>query len=112
MNYICHYSSCDRRVRSRAPKFSPGIVAANIDAAVRVLQDLNYHGPVTLSYDDTELEKALSVYEDSNGSLQVVGGANGPITVNRDDDLDVVFSNPNIIKASKVCTQLSPVNHS
>lgn len=72
-----------------------------------MLESLQYHGPVTLSYDDTELEKALSVYEHSKGFLQVVGGANGPIQVNKHDDLDKIFGDPNIIKASKVRTVLS-----
>ncbi|KZP05037.1 hypothetical protein FIBSPDRAFT_903813 [Athelia psychrophila] len=90
-----------RHIRSQAPNFAPGIVAVNIDAAAKVLEDLQYHGPVTLSYDDTELEKALSVYEHSKGFLQVVGGVNVPIQVNMDDDLDKIFGDPNIIKALK-----------
>lgn len=84
-------------------------MAVNIDAAAKVLEDLQYHGPVTLSYDDTELEKALSVYEHSKGFLQVVGGVNVPIQVNMDDDLDKIFGDPNIIKALKVCSFLSEV---
>lgn len=99
-----------RRIRARAPKFLPGIHASNFDAAAKVLEDLDYHGPVTLSYDDTELEKALSVYENSKGFLQVIGHAGEPIPVAAEDDLDAVFTNANLRKASKVCYTYNSVN--
>lgn len=92
-----------RRIHAREPKFLPGIDASNFDVAAKVLEDLDYHGPTTLSYDDTELEKALSVYETSKGCLQVIGHAGGPIPVAAEDDLDTLFVNTNLCKASKVC---------
>lgn len=96
-----------RQLRSRGPKFAPGISLVNMDAAAKVLKDLDYHGPVTLSYDDTELEKALSVYETSEGFLQVIGKAGGPIDIAQSSNLDDVFADATIVKASKVCARLS-----
>ncbi|KAF7967550.1 hypothetical protein HWV62_33948 [Athelia sp. TMB] len=90
-----------RHLRSRAPKFALGFNVANIDAVVKIIHDLQYHGPVTLSYDDTELEKALSVYEVSKEFLQVVGNVGEPLRVDREDDIDTLFTT--VEKASKLC---------
>lgn len=96
-----------RQLRSKAPKFEPGISPVNMDAAAKMLKDLSYNGPVTLSYDDTELEKALSVYEKSEEFIQVIGKVGEPMDVCRTANLDAVFADATIVKASKVCARLS-----
>jgi hypothetical protein len=63
---------------------------------------LDYHGPLALSWDDTDLEKALCVYEKSKGFFSVIGNIGDPIIVAPTDDLESVFENANIAKANKV----------
>lgn len=94
-------------MRSRSPKFQPGINGENVAAVAKTLDQLSYHGPVGLSWDDTDLEEALSVFEKSQGFFQVIGNVGGPINVTPTDDLEAVFDDATIKKAGKVSSALS-----
>jgi hypothetical protein len=53
------------------------------------------------SYDDTELEQALSIYERPEGFFQIIGNIGEPITIGPGGDLEAMFENVQIVKASK-----------
>ena len=67
------------------------------------LQKLDYHGPLALSWDDTDLEQALCVYEKSTGFFQVIGQVGDTINVGPNDDLEQVYEDACLVKANKVC---------
>jgi hypothetical protein len=92
------------------PRFASGINPDNIRAASKFITDLKYNGPVVLSYDDTELEQALSVYERSEGFFQIIGNVGEPITIGPGGDLEAVFENAQIVKASKVSSSTALIN--
>jgi hypothetical protein len=64
-----------------------------------------------LSWDDTDLEKALCVYEKSKGFFEVLGSVGDPITVAPMDDVESIFKNANITKATKVSYKLLDVTY-
>ena len=69
-------------MRARSPRFKPGISHANVATCKAVLQQLGYHGPVALSWDDTALEPAISLYQESkNSACIILGSSRGPIEV-------------------------------
>lgn len=97
-----------RQMRARSPRFQPGFSALNIAAAKAVITKFNYHGPLTLSWDDTALEEAIAIWQESKSSACViVGGANGTIEVPSEDEFDVLFAEASKTKAKKV--QVLPV---
>lgn len=98
-----------RQARARLPRFAAGISVVNVKAAKAVLQKYNYTGPIALSWDDTELEPALSVYQESKESILVLGGINGPERFRTMDDVDVFFEKAQFNKADKVNLCSSPV---
>ena len=61
------------------PQFACGICTTNIDMAVNMLKKLNYKGPLALGTDDTKLEPALQVYQDSTCTWLVIGNVGNPI---------------------------------
>lgn len=89
-------------MRAKAPRFQPGISRANIAAAKAVIDKLGYWGPLTLSWDDTALEPALNIYQESkDGICVVLGSAAGAIKVTSNGDLDRVFDEARQNKADK-----------
>lgn len=87
---------------SRLPGFEPGLSAANVAAALAVLRHYGYTGPLALSCDDTNLEPALSIFQQSKDAYMIVGGIGDPIKVMKKDDLDEVFERAQSVKGSKV----------
>jgi len=49
--------------------------------AAEELEKLDYCGPLALSWDDTDLEQSLSVWNEGNDVWTVLGGSDGPIRV-------------------------------
>jgi hypothetical protein len=67
------------------------------------LVDLNYNGPLGLSWDDTDMEKGLTVRQDSLGDAWLVLGALGdPIRITTPEEVDRLLQMANIEKADKV----------
>ncbi|KAH9935430.1 uncharacterized protein B0H18DRAFT_1082220 [Fomitopsis serialis] len=92
-----------RRWRTKLSGFLPGFVASNIDTAASVLQQLDYHGPVALAWDDTLMEAALSIWQESKDSTcLILGAASGIIEVSESDDLDEVFERAKLDRADKL----------
>jgi len=80
------------------PRFRPGISAHNVGLAAAVLKKYDYAGPLSLSWDDTELEPAISIYQESKDVCIVVGSVDGP------DAIERVFENAKLNKVDKVCS--------
>ncbi len=94
-------------MRAKAPRFQPGISRANIAAAKAVIDKLGYWGPLTLSWDDTALEPALNIYQESkDGICVVLGSAAGAIKVTSNGDLDRVFDEARQNKADKASFEI------
>jgi hypothetical protein len=90
-------------MRAKAPRFKPGIAEANIVVAKRVIDKLSYGGPISLSWDDTALEPALAVYQESkDGICTILGSTQGIIEINSETELDAAFDTARKSKANKV----------
>jgi len=99
-----HILIYSRTLRAKMPRFRPGISAHNVDLAAAVLKKYNYTGPFSLSWDDTELEPAISIYQESKSVCIVVGSVDGELRVESQDAIDRVFENAKLNKADKVCS--------
>ncbi|KAJ7176926.1 hypothetical protein C8R46DRAFT_1346848 [Mycena filopes] len=91
-----------RQKRAKLPKFEPDISALNVARARKVLDKLDYKGPLALSWDDTALEAALTVHQKSKDVCVILGGADGAIYVKEEDDLDALFATAQLHKADKL----------
>lgn len=93
-----------RALRARQPRFQPGFSDENIAAIAAYLKRLDYHGPLSLAWDDTDLEKALTVVQRSKEFCLILGTEGGPISVHNSDNLDDVLKdiNPQTKLAGKV----------
>ncbi|KAJ3528013.1 hypothetical protein NMY22_g9566 [Coprinellus aureogranulatus] len=91
-----------RSWRTRKGPFRPGISPPNFVAAAQTLRSYDYAGPIALSWDDTELEPAISVYQESEGTCLIIGGTEGIIRVDEGMDLDAVFQQAQLKKATKL----------
>lgn len=58
--------------RAKKPRFQPGIVDANFDAALEWLNEIGYDGPLSLAADDTKMTRALQSYCDG-GEWRLAG---------------------------------------
>jgi hypothetical protein len=61
------------------PRFEGGISLKNVVMAAEILKKLDFHGPLALSWDDTNLERSLSVWDEGGDVWVVLGGSDGPI---------------------------------
>lgn len=93
---------CYRALRAKLPRFEAGISVANVKMAAETLKKLDYNGPLALSWDDTDLEQALSVWDEGNDVWVILGGADGPIRVTSAEAVDALFDDPKLKKAEKV----------
>ncbi|KAJ7709362.1 hypothetical protein B0H16DRAFT_1821435 [Mycena metata] len=91
-----------QQVRAKLPKFAPGIVASNITRVVDVLVKLEYAGPLGLSCDDTALEQAISVYQETKNTCLILGSTDGVIRVTDDDNIDALLAAAQLKKADKL----------
>lgn len=96
------FNCISRSLRAKLPRFQAGINAKNITMAADVLRKLDYRGPLALSWDDTDLEKSLSVWDEGNDIWTVLGGSDGPIQVTSAEAVDTLFDDPELKKADKV----------
>ncbi|KAI0067574.1 hypothetical protein BV25DRAFT_1876116 [Artomyces pyxidatus] len=91
-----------RTRRSHTPKFQAGISRTNIQRVAERLMLLDYRGPIALSWDDTDLEKALSVWQSAKSQWTVVGATQGVFTVKSLDEVDLLFENLQLDRAEKL----------
>lgn len=84
------------------PRFEASFSKHNVECVVKTLNRLQYHGPIGLAWDDTDLEKALSVWQVSRDSWSILGAANGVLKFNTLDEVDAAFEDGSIEKADKV----------
>lgn len=102
MKRVADDNSC-RSLRAKLPRFEAGISAHNVKMAVETITKLGYDGPLALSWDDTALEPALSVWDEGDDVWVVLGGSNGPVRVTSAEAVDTLFEDPSLKKADKVC---------
>ena len=74
----------------------------NVLKAADILKKLDFHGPLALSWDDTDLEQSLSVWSEGNDNFDLLGGSNGPIRVTSVDAVESLFDDLKLKKADKV----------
>ena len=95
-----------RAHRAKLPRFEAGISLKNILAAAEVLKKLDFHGPLALSWDDTDLEQSLSVWDEGKDVWVILGGSNGPVRVTSPEAVDALFDDPALKKADKVRSEI------
>lgn len=61
------------------PRFQPGLSAHNIELAKALLKKYDYSGPLALSWDDTALEPAISISQETKGAWVVIESVEGNI---------------------------------
>ncbi|VDB87010.1 unnamed protein product [Peniophora sp. CBMAI 1063] len=88
--------------RAKQPRFAAGFSAANVQRVVETLQRLSYNGPLALAWDDTDLEKALSVWQSSKDAWTIIGAVQGSVVVKSVQDVDAFFADQQIERASKL----------
>lgn len=92
-----------RKLRSRLPRFQPGISPTNVALASAVLDKLDYRGPLVLAWDDTALKPAISVWEDAaTKACSILGSTHGVIQVASAEEFDALFRKAKESKATKV----------
>lgn len=91
-----------RHLRSKQPRFQPDISDVNFQRAAECLKALNYEGPLSLAWDDTDLEKALSVWQESKEAWLVIGGTGGALRVQSEAEIDAIMDQAKLEKADKV----------
>lgn len=72
--------------------------------AAATIEKLQYSGPLALSWDDTALEPSLSIWGEGEDVWVILGASNGPIRVTSAEAVDVIFDDPVLKKADKVCS--------
>ena len=98
-----------RTLRAKLPRFEAGISKHNVEIACETLWKLDYCGPVALSWDDTALEQALSVWDEGGDTFTILGCSDGPIRVSSAAAVDAIFEDKSLAKADKVCLRLLSV---
>lgn len=91
------------------PRFHPGLSAHNIAFASAVLKKYDYAGPLALSWDDTELEPAIAIYQESKNVCIIIGSTDGTLRVESHDQIEQVFENARLNQAEKVIKLTPPL---
>ncbi|KAA1468573.1 hypothetical protein DENSPDRAFT_814932 [Dentipellis sp. KUC8613] len=91
-----------RHLQTKQPRFEPDIAAGNITRAVKILRDLKYSGPLGLSWDDTDLEKALTIRQEASNVWLLLGASRGTIRVTSVEDVESILGDAKLEKADKL----------
>ena len=91
-----------RSIRAKMPKFRPGLSAHNISLAAAILKKYDYSGSIALSWDDTDLEPAISVFQESKDICVVIGSTDGELRVESYDEIEGVLERARLYPAQKV----------
>ncbi|KAG6848152.1 hypothetical protein H0H93_002909 [Arthromyces matolae] len=92
-----------RQKEARAPRFPLGISDRTFKMAAEHLDSIGYTGPVNLSCDDTKLNPSMRLYWDKDQQSHVlVGGDNGPYRVADPDQIQQLFDEGQVKKATKI----------
>jgi len=75
-------------LRAQQPSFQPGLSEDNVKRAAETLSHLRYNGPLALSCDDTDLEKALATWQDADDAWLLLGAARGTIRVTSMEEVE------------------------
>ena len=86
--HLSELTTSQRARRAKQPRFQPGFSEQNAKLISDTLRRLDYHGPVALGWDDTDLEKAVAIWQESEETWQVLGTTDGPIRVASVDEID------------------------
>jgi hypothetical protein len=84
------------------PRFRPGLCAHNVSLAAAVLKKYDYSGPLALSWDDTDLEPAISIFQESKDTCVVIGSTDGELRVESYDEIEHVLEKARLHPAQKV----------
>ncbi|KAK7017561.1 hypothetical protein VNI00_018575 [Paramarasmius palmivorus] len=99
-----------RQARSRSPRFAPGISSKNVNQLSATLTQYGYMGPIALSWDDTELEPALSVLRQTDtDTVLVVGEARGVLEFSTMEEVEHFLEEGSFTKADKVRLYLATI---
>ncbi|GLB36846.1 putative ulp1 protease family, C-terminal catalytic domain [Lyophyllum shimeji] len=91
-----------RKIRAKMPRIRPGISGYNVSLALDVIERLNYSGPIGLSWDDTDLEPAISIYQESKETCMVIGSVNEELCVKSHEDIQRILENARLKPADKL----------
>jgi len=78
-------------LQAQQPSFQPGLSEDNVKHAAETLSRLRYNGPLALSCDDTDLEKALATWQDADDAWLLLGAARGTIRVTSMEEVESVL---------------------
>ena len=78
-------------MRAQQPSFQPGLSESNVKRAAETLSCLQYSGPLALSCDDTDLEKALATWQDGGDAWLLLGAAKGTVRVTSVEEIERAF---------------------
>ena len=92
-----------RTLQAKLPHFEAGVSKHNVKVSHEALQKLNYHGPIALSWDDTALEQALSVWDKGDDIFTILRCSDGPIWGTSAATVDIIFEDQNLAQVDKVC---------
>ncbi|TFY76153.1 hypothetical protein EWM64_g7859 [Hericium alpestre] len=96
-----------QQLRAKQPRFEPGISTSNIKRAVDNIQELGYEGPLVFSWDDTDLEKALTVFQAPEDQWLILGAIQGVISVSNVEGIDEALGEARLDMADKASTYFS-----
>jgi len=91
-----------RKIQAKMPCFQPGLSAENVVLAAALLKMYKYYGPLTLSWDDMDLEPVISVFQKSKDVCIIIGGVDGELLVQSYEDIGHVLQKAQLNKAEKV----------
>lgn len=89
-------------MRSKDSRFQPDFADANFERAADCVKALNYTGPFSLAWDDTDIDKALSIWQETKKTWLIIGGVDGAIRVQSEAEIDSIFEKARLEKADKV----------
>lgn len=95
-------SRSDRKLRAKSSRFQPDFADVNFKNAAECIKELNFDGPTSVAWDDTDLEKARSIWQETKDAWLVIGGANGSIRVQSEEEIDAIFEQAGLENADKV----------
>ena len=89
--------------RARQPRFPIGIQDRTFELVINTLDQLNYHGPLALSCDDTKLLASLRpFYNKEKEAWFVLGHVGEPYQLLDYEDFKTVTNSGDLQKATKV----------
>ncbi|TFK33481.1 hypothetical protein BDQ12DRAFT_670188 [Crucibulum laeve] len=97
-------TACSNQInRAREPRFPIGIQPEMFSRIVSHLETMDYHGPLGLACDDTQLLAALRPYHDKEtGQHYLLGRTGGPMLLAQPEEFEKLLDQGMVEKASKL----------